>query len=85
MRIENWSITICDDPYKAPELLGICLMGQVYGQEGKPEGRSVETSRIIKSKDGFVETQSGSVYELGQVDPDYEKLYPDAYNTLMGI
>ena len=40
--------------------------------------RYVTTSSIISNADGKITTVSGSVYELGDVDPEYEKVYPNA-------
>jgi len=30
-------------------------------------------------------TRSGSRYELGDIDPEYEKIYPNARKRLLGV
>ncbi len=56
----------------------------MYGHPNHDDGKEVSTSRIINVDDGLVFTKSGSVYELGSVDPDYELEYPGARKRLLG-
>lgn len=84
MRLENWCIVSDGDPYLAPEMQKSYLNGKVYGHPRFDEGHYVTTSRIIEVKDGKVHTRSGSVYELGKVDPSYEEQFPKALERLLG-
>lgn len=87
MKLKNWSIRQNNDPYSAPELRETILVGDVYGHENQKrfyDGKCIQTSCIVNFNDGVVETNSGSLYELGEVDPEYEKMFPDALKR-MGI
>ena len=77
MRLENWSLT--HGLYQAPEQ-GCHLIGNVYGHPTRPDGRRVRTSTVVRIDriTETIETRSGSIYELGEVDPDYERMFPDA-------
>ena len=82
--LENWSmVAIIEDPYKAPELMQFALRGVVYGHLRFNDGVRVLTSNIIGVDGKIVLTRSGSRYELGTVDAEYEELFPDAFNRLM--
>lgn len=81
-RLENWSLV--DEPYSAPEENRIRLAGTVYDREGFQDGEKVITSRPKQvTEDDKVVTFTGSIYELGEVDPEYEKLYPNARERLL--
>lgn len=85
MKLENWSLRVTHDPYTPPELREKVLMGCVYGHENQErfyDGKCIQTSIIINIKNGVVETNSGSLYELGEVDPEYEKMFPDALKRM---
>ena len=87
-RIECWSFGLrASDPWKAPELLahehGLGLHGKVFGHPIKPDGKEVTTSRLIGRRGSVFLTKSGNEYILGEVDPAYEKEYPDALNRMM--
>lgn len=85
MRLENWSVVVqpTANPYMAPEQLKSCLHGKIYGHSRFEDGSNVTTSEIIGINKDKIETYSGSIYELGKVDPLYEKKYPDAKNRLI--
>lgn len=86
MRLENWSVVVRDpDPYKAPEAQQACLSGNVYDHPTYSDGNVITTSRIVKVEDGKVHTVSGSVYELGEVDPEYERMFPGARGRLFKV
>lgn len=72
--LNNWGVVyLSNDPYLAPELRGQALCGF------REDGKSVTTSRIIgKTSDGCIITHSGSIYKLGDVDPVYEEMFPNA-------
>ena len=81
MLIENWSL-VMTNPYQAPECQSPSLAGEVHGHPKRPNGQAITTSPIKKIKGNLVETASGSFYELGKMDPEYEKRYPDALARL---
>lgn len=85
MRIENWSVVNpILDPYQAPETRSPSLYGKVFGHPKFVDGHWATTSSIYgKTAKNEVATVSGSSYELGQVDPSYEKKFPDAKNRLL--
>jgi len=80
-KLENWSI-VFKDPYQAPECRKSYLQGNIYGREDIEDGKFVTTSSIIKTEDNLVYTKSGSLYELGEPNVEYEKLYPNAKERL---
>ena len=90
IRLENWSVvTLDNDPYKAPELKHPHLCGIAYGHPKFDDGKMVTTSTIMWKKQLTVVTLSGTYYMLGEVDPEYEKLYPNAkeriFNSLKEV
>ena len=84
--LKNWCVG--GDNWMAPECRTYRLHGNVYGHSRFDDGSPVTTSRIVAIKDKGdhkeVSTGSGSVYMLykDDVDPDYEKEYPNAYERL---
>jgi len=80
MRLEQWSIVFHGDLYKAPEQRIPRLLGAVYGHPIWPDGSLARTSPIdiVDAETETITTASGSVYELGEVDPAYEEKYPGA-------
>jgi hypothetical protein len=85
IQLKNWSFTIRgSDPYKAPEQCIPVLQGNVYGHSNPKhhDGKFITTSKLVGKRNGLVVTQSGSEYELGDVDPNYDKLYPNAKERL---
>ena len=85
MRIENWSIMMSSpEPYNAPEQQVAMLQGLVYDHPRFHDGDPITTSAIVGIEDGKVRTRSGSLYELGEVDPYYEAAYPGARARVMG-
>ena len=86
MRLENWSCTYgYVSPYTAPEQLQQRLAGEVYDHPNFPDGDEIVTSSIIAICDGRVMTRSGSMYDLGVVDPAYEEKFPNARNRLLNV
>lgn len=83
MLLEDWCLSKEQNPYIAPELQVTYLHGNVYGHPRFRDGHPVRTSAIKGLKDGFIETISGSLYELGKVREDYEEKYPNAKERLM--
>lgn len=82
MRLEDWGVVGHDDPYTAPECRKYRLHGKVYGHPRFKDGDSVTTSSIDKTEGKLILTRSGSKYELGKVNSEYEALYPNAEERL---
>lgn len=84
MRLENWSVVGGNvSPYTPPELITTHIHGIVYGSDKFPDGEMITTAAVIEVSDRTVRTSSGSEYELGEVDPRYEELYPGALERLV--
>ena len=85
VRIENWSVGGYD-PYQPPECQVPRLHGKVYNHPNHDDGKEVNTSRIhdatFKNGEVYVRTTS-RVYLLGEVDPEYEKAYPNAKERMV--
>lgn len=79
MKLEQWSVGRHKrDQYRPPEDCPPCLHGFVTGHPKKADGSEITTSLIIRAVGDAIETESGSLYELGEVDPEYEARYPNA-------
>ena len=82
-RLENWAvIAVPDSPYQAPELWRQRLHGNVYGHPRFGNGTEVTTSPITSKKGENILTRN-TEYELGIIDTEYEKLYPNARERLL--
>ena len=74
IKLHNWKTVASNgSPYRAPETIGLCLKGDVYGHEKFRNGDCVRTSRVTEVKGRTVFTMSGSVYKLGRIDPLFRK------------
>lgn len=75
--LKNWSITLVNpSPYLAPELRQSALQGEC-------EGKFIKTSGLRgKTEDNHVLTKN-STYILGEIDPLYEKAFPNARERLL--
>jgi hypothetical protein len=83
VKLENWFLVYGDyDPYKPPECNTQHLAGKVFGNPNFNDGEEIRTSPIVGKEGDKIVTKSGSVYELGEVLPDYEKQYPGARERL---
>lgn len=84
IRMENWGVVASvNNPYAPSWAQSRSLYGQVYNHPGFEDGEYVTTSSVVgKTKEDEVVTLSGSIYQLGQINPDYEQEFPDA-KTLM--
>lgn len=78
IKLENWSVITAADPYMAPEMMSLHLQGNVFNDSRREDNTNVVTSKVIGQRNGRVVTNSGSEYELGGVDPNYELLFPNA-------
>ena len=84
VKIKNWSVIIkTTNPYQTPELGIQCLMGQVYGHPRFEDGTEVTTSSIAGVEGDLIVTKSGMKYKLDMVNPEYERLYPNAKDRLL--
>lgn len=70
--IENWSLESESDFYKAPELKRMQICGKVYNHPDANDGKTIKTS-FVKSVKGKIVHTRNSVYQLGEVDPNYKK------------
>lgn len=83
-QLKNWSFGVSGvDRYDAPEMGTPRLAGFVYNHPIQPDGKDIVTSRVVGKRNGLVVTKSGREYELLDVDPVYEKLFPGAKERLM--
>lgn len=79
MKLESWSIiALFGHAYEPPELAVRHLRGIVFGHPHFDDGTRVITATITSIQDECFVTRSGSIYELGEPDPDYEKAFPNA-------
>lgn len=76
-KLDGWSIILNPfDGYTAPESLGQKATGKVYHDSRFTDGEEIVTSRIVEGKvseGGYIKTQTGSYYFLGNMSEDYKK------------
>jgi len=85
-KLEKWFII--DTKFDLSKPKSTHLMGVVYGHPVFKDGEFIQTSPVIRIDKDTITTKSGSRYVLGESDPDYEALYPDARKRLyeaMGV
>lgn len=71
--LHRWSITTySDDPWLAPEMNPICLLGCRI-----PGNKTVRTSPITQINGREITTETGSIYILEDMDPDYRHWLED--------
>ena len=76
--LKQWFVILDPrDQFNPPECREQCLGGY------RGDNECLTTPIKGKTKDGYVVTQSGYQYKLHDVDPNYEKEFPDAFNRLM--
>ena len=66
-----------------PEEDAVCLFGFVAGHQRHRDGKEVLTSAVMHCVAHRIVTKSGTEYELGSVDPSYERSYPGALQRLL--
>ncbi len=71
IRLEQWSVNANTIQWRAPEMTGGRLCGLAYGHPRHADGARCTTSEIASIDGRRVTTASGSVYLLGEPDPDY--------------
>jgi len=47
------------------------IVGLLVDNPLRPDGTKIKTSRVVSATGRTVRTRSGSVYELGDIDPAY--------------
>lgn len=84
MKIEQWSVVQGGyDSYTAPELRARHLQGIVQEHPRFTPGTLITTSSIAGLRGESVVTNSGTLYELGEVDPRYEAQFPEARDRFL--
>lgn len=83
MKLDNWSIVSTPfDQYQPPEAQPKFVQGTVSGHPIFPDGHDIVTAAIEKAIElegrTRIFTWNGFMYELGTVNPDYEKMFPGA-------
>lgn len=68
-KIEQWSVVRRD--FRAPETGGQSISGKIYGHPEQPDGRHVTTSPMVRVNGHRIETESGSLYLLGEPSREY--------------
>ncbi len=69
-RLEKW-YTRVSSPYAAPEQQAIYLHGEVFDHPSFQDGKTIGTSRIIDVNGNKITTKSGTMYLLGEPDPEF--------------
>lgn len=88
MIIENWAVIIVGafDGYSPPEHQSRKITGNIFNNPKFEDGTIVTTSRILEVISSHkVRTVSGSVYTLGDPDPKYLSIYPQAANGVKNV
>ncbi len=84
MKLDHWSLRSRPlGRIEPPEVPGVCLFGNVVGHPYHLDGKEVLTTAVLHFGLDCVITKSGSEYELGEIDPAYEMLYPGARERLL--
>jgi len=82
-RLQNWSLhSRPPGEWHSPEEDGVRVSGFVFGHPRHLDGKELLTSPVMRCCDNHVVTRSGSEYELGSIDPAYERRYPNALQRL---
>ena len=76
VRLENWSVR-SSNAYLAPENNPTYLCGEAYGHPRYENGAKIRTSIIVDVSGRQVITISGTVYELGEIRPEYRQWLDD--------
>lgn len=82
MKLENWAV-VGHNPYLAPELQYQQLQGTVFDHPRFADGTFITTSAVAGVEDGRIRTKSGSLYTLGEVNPEYEAEFPNARERIL--
>lgn len=84
IKLENWSvIQMLGSGYDAPEIVKLHFRGLSYGHPRFEDGSPIVTTSIVGFSNGVFKTSSGSEYVLGNVDENYEAVYPNARQRVL--
>ena len=87
--LQDWEVRMrSTDPYCPPECNYNCLSGFPHGHPTKDQQRKVITSGLAKVEGRMVTTKSGTVYQLGRINPKYRAWLKEkgiAYNPAQPI
>ena len=82
MKLENWALMLT--PFAHPvEPTRVRLCGEVYGHPTRLDGTTIFTSRIVAIENNLVVSKSGSRYELGKPEAEYEAAFPNAKERVL--
>jgi hypothetical protein len=82
-KLQNWSLhSRPPGQWQSPEEDGGRVFGFVFGNPRHLDGKELLTSAVMRCSANHIVTRSGSEYELGSIDPAYERRYPDALQRL---
>jgi hypothetical protein len=83
IKLRYWALVGSRSPYDAPELnTGVKLIGDCYGHFFHQDGTNIVTSTVLRHVRGNVFATRNNEYELLEVDPEYEKLFPNALERM---
>ena len=83
-----WGVITDQTGFKAPETVKQCLVGNIYNDSRFANGDPVKTSAIHNIVDygdyKEIETATGTKYAVypDDIDPEYERQFPRAYERL---
>lgn len=82
--LDKWGMAANDNPYQPPEMRTWSFKGEVYGHPRFKDKHYVRTSVPVACSvdEMMVQTASGSVYLLGEPDPEYLKVDPGLEKTM---
>lgn len=85
IRMENWSI-IGIAPHSSPEQC-LRIQGEAHGYSEYSDGSRIMSSTIerVDSENELLIGMSGRLYQLGKVNEEYEELFPNAFERIMGV
>lgn len=73
-KIYAWGL-VPSSPYHAPEVVTMHIHGLLDSEDSE---HWIKTSRIVGKRNGLIVTNSGSEYELMDVNEQYERQFPNA-------
>jgi hypothetical protein len=81
-KLECWSVVCYLPPYQAPEQ-GIGLLRGIVFNHPKKKDREVILTSTVKGKRENKIVTCNTVYELGEVNPQYEEKFPNAFERVL--
>lgn len=88
IKIDNWHFSKyleTRNVYHAPEEGLAVICGLIYGHQDIKEGSkaSILLDRIVERNGPILISISRNEYELGDPNPEYEKMFPDCRNRIL--